>query len=55
MKLKPRLEKLERSQAPTTPALLFLTADGLRDSQNRLVDGAPKGVKVIVGVDPRDI
>lgn len=55
MKLRPRLEKLERKQVPMTPALLFLTADGLRDSHNRPVDHAPKGVKVIVGIDPRDV
>ncbi len=50
-----RLEKLERQRAPLTPALLFLTPDGLRDVHNRLVDHAPHGVKVLVGVDPRDI
>jgi hypothetical protein len=50
-----RLEKLERQRTPSTPALLFLTPDGLRDAHNRLVDGAPQGVKVLVGVDPRDI
>ncbi len=50
-----RLEKLERFHVPNTPALLFLTADGLRGLHNRPVDHAPKGVKVIIGLDPREV
>ena len=57
MRLSTRLRKLEREAVPTTPrpALLFLTGGGLRDAQNRPVEGAPRGVKVIIGVDPRDV
>ena len=50
-----RLEKLERKAVPTHPALLFMTADGLRDVHNRPVDRALAGVKVIIGLDPRDL
>lgn len=50
-----RLEKLESKQVPKTPVLLFLTADGLRDMDNRPVGRAPKGVKVYLGFDPRDV
>lgn len=55
MKLRGRLDHLERTRTPTTPALLFLTPEGLRDVRNQPVDRAPKGVKVIVGIDPRDV
>ncbi len=50
-----RLERLERARKPAAPALLFLTSDGLRDVHNRPVDHAPAFVKVIVGIDPRDV
>ncbi len=50
-----RLEKLERKAVPTHPALLFMTADGLRDTHNRPVDHALVGAKVIIGLDPRDM
>lgn len=58
MRQRSRLNKLERARAlsvATTPALLFLTAEGLRDAHNRPVDRTPVGVKVIVGIDPRDL
>ncbi len=54
MRMGARLDKL-RQRTPLTPALLFLTPDGLRNVHNRPVDGAPHGVKVLVGVDPRDM
>ncbi len=56
MRLRGRLERLEVKGQDTRPAVLCLTAEGLKDLHGEPVKSDElQGVKVIVGIDPREL
>lgn len=56
MKLRARLEQLERTRTPTKPSVVVLTPEGWRDLHGRPCHSPfGKGTKFYAGFDPREL